>query len=234
MPFSPKIKLEVKKKADFSCCRCHKRGPQVHHIIPEKNGGRDVTDNAAPLCPTCHVDFGANPEKRKEIREMRDAWYEKVKIMYSTPKLYDPDLPEKVDTLLEHVQSGQEDLSDLKTTLLDVTSQMLDKMNPLNAASTATAIFDAGLPIKREPLEHFCHVYWDANHDMRCLVCKNLLKPSTMDATIFFCSICNEKHQLRSSNGTKVTEEEARNLLKENESQKVWEYWVKETEHKPT
>jgi len=224
MPFSQKIKDEVKKKAGFCCCRCHNIGAHVHHIIPQEYDGSDDIDNAAPLCPNCHTSFGPNPEKRTEIRKMRDWWYERVKKMYSTPKLYDPDLPEKVDTLLEHVQSGQKDLSELKTTLQEVTRQLLDNINPLNAASTATAIFDAGLPIKREPLEHFCHVYWDANHDMRCLVCKNLLKPSTMDATIFFCTICNEKHQLRSSNGTKVTEEEARNLPKENESQKVWEY----------
>lgn len=219
MPFSPKIKDEVKKKAGFHCCRCHNIGVQVHHIIPQEYGGSDDIDNAAPLCPNCHTSFGPNPDKRTEIRKMRDWWYERVKIMYSTPKSYDPDLTEKVDTLLGYVQSGQKDLSALKTTLEEVIKQSLDNLNPLNASSTATAIVDAGLSKKRESLAHFCHVYWDANYDMRCLVCRNLLKPSTMDATVFYCSICNEKHQLRSSDGTKVTEQEARTLLKKNKSQ---------------
>jgi hypothetical protein len=48
----------------------------VHHILPEASGGPDTEENAAPLCPSCHTDFGGNPEKRKTIREMRDFWYE--------------------------------------------------------------------------------------------------------------------------------------------------------------
>lgn len=39
-------------------------------------GGADIDDNAAPLCPSCHETYGANPQKRKFIREARDNWYE--------------------------------------------------------------------------------------------------------------------------------------------------------------
>ena len=35
-----------------------------------------IIDNAAPLCPSCHENYGANPTKRKFIREARDFWYE--------------------------------------------------------------------------------------------------------------------------------------------------------------
>jgi len=49
---------------------------EVHHIIPESEGGSDTEENAAPLCPSCHETYGANPQKRKFIREARDIWYE--------------------------------------------------------------------------------------------------------------------------------------------------------------
>lgn len=78
MPFSESVKLEVKKKAGFQCCRCREIGIDIHHIIPQANGGTDDINNAAPLCQNCHDRFGANPEKRKEIRQMRDWWYEVI------------------------------------------------------------------------------------------------------------------------------------------------------------
>lgn len=82
MAFPEPIKKEVRKKADHRCCRCHNFGIEVHHILTEKDGGADDIDNAAPLCPSCHADFGNNPEKQKMIREMRNDWYERVKEMY--------------------------------------------------------------------------------------------------------------------------------------------------------
>ncbi|VAX29211.1 hypothetical protein MNBD_IGNAVI01-328 [hydrothermal vent metagenome] len=78
MPFSEKTKLEVKEKADFRCCICHKLEVEIHHIIPQSEGGPDDIDNAAPLCPSCHETYGDNPKKRKFIRQARDAWYERV------------------------------------------------------------------------------------------------------------------------------------------------------------
>ena len=76
MAFSEALKAQVRGRARFRCCRCHEIGVEVHHIVPQAAGGSDEVDNAAPLCPSCHEKFGANPEKRKEIREMRDLWYE--------------------------------------------------------------------------------------------------------------------------------------------------------------
>ena len=82
MPFNEQIKKDVKKKAAFRCCRCHEIGIEIHHMIPQAEGGLDDIDNAAPLCPNCHTNFGANPEKRKELRQMRDWWYEVVSEKY--------------------------------------------------------------------------------------------------------------------------------------------------------
>lgn len=76
MPFSEAIKLTVKRKAHFACCLCRNVGIELHHIIPQSDGGPDTEDNAAPLCPSCHEAYGANPTKRKFIREARDFWYD--------------------------------------------------------------------------------------------------------------------------------------------------------------
>jgi hypothetical protein len=78
MRFTEKIRFEVMKKADFRCCRCHMLAVEVHHVVPKGKGGPDTFENAAPLCPTCHHWFGDNPTMRKQIRQMRDVWYERV------------------------------------------------------------------------------------------------------------------------------------------------------------
>ena len=77
MAFSEQLKSKIRRRADFRCCMCHKPDVHIHHIIPQAEGGEDTEDNAAPLCPSCHDTYGANPQKRKLIREMRDDWYEK-------------------------------------------------------------------------------------------------------------------------------------------------------------
>lgn len=81
MAFSEKVKNEVKKKAFFRCAVCQQAFVEVHHIIPQEEGGEDTLDNAAPLCASCHDLYGGNPGKRKQIRQMRDDWYERVAAM---------------------------------------------------------------------------------------------------------------------------------------------------------
>jgi hypothetical protein len=76
MAFSEAVKRAVRSKAHHSCCICKGVGVEVHHIIPQEEGGPDTEENAAPLCPSCHEIYGANKNKRKFIREVRDAWYE--------------------------------------------------------------------------------------------------------------------------------------------------------------
>ena len=67
MSFTEKVKLEVKQKSAFNCCRCGNIGVEVHHIIPESGGRSDDIDNAAPLCPNCHSYFGNNPDKLSRV-----------------------------------------------------------------------------------------------------------------------------------------------------------------------
>jgi len=78
MCFSETIKLNVQKRADFTCCWCNNRlnKIEVHHIIPQADDGPNTEDNAAPLCGSCHTLFGGNPELRKQIKARRDHWYE--------------------------------------------------------------------------------------------------------------------------------------------------------------
>jgi hypothetical protein len=76
MAFSESLKLKLKRRAHFRCCLCHELGIEIHHIIPQQDNGPDTEANAVPLCPTCHERYGANPTKRKFLREARDFWYQ--------------------------------------------------------------------------------------------------------------------------------------------------------------
>lgn len=97
MAFSEQLKLEVKKKSHFRCCLCEKKLPlEIHHIIPQAEGGPDEIDNAAPLCNNCHDAWGDNPIKRKWIRETRDHWYAVCAKRYAA----DEDIRGEIETLV--------------------------------------------------------------------------------------------------------------------------------------
>jgi hypothetical protein len=89
--FSETTKQRVKRRADFTCCWCEDRRQkvEVHHIIPQAEGGSDDEDNAAPLCSNCHTLYGGNPDLRKEIESRRNHWYEicarRLNLQYSWP-----------------------------------------------------------------------------------------------------------------------------------------------------
>lgn len=84
MGFPESLKVEIRKRANFQCCWCRRPSDsytvQIHHIIPKADGGENTEENAAPLCPNCHDAYGGNPQKRKQIRERRDDWFEKCDI----------------------------------------------------------------------------------------------------------------------------------------------------------
>jgi len=149
MGFSEKIKLEVKEKAAFKCCRCRNIGVDVHHIIPEKKGGANNFDNAAPLCQNCHDQFGDNPSKRKEIRQMRDWWYKKVQEIYSKQ-----DLSQfyEINLRLENIQKGQQkDLKELKEMLTNISNNTISEISPETASSTASSIVNNAMAVKLGP-----------------------------------------------------------------------------------
>src|SRR6266508_3020093 len=77
MPFPESVKIEAKQRANYRCVVCHQPWVEVHHIHPEAQGGPNTLDNAAPLCGSCHTLYGGNPDLRKQLREMRDWWWQR-------------------------------------------------------------------------------------------------------------------------------------------------------------
>jgi len=106
MAFNEQQKLVVKQRANFRCCLCPNLYVEVHHIIPEAEGGPNSEDNAAPLCPYCHETFGSNPTKRNYIKQARDSWYEICEKRYVS----DPERIDKMATQLKQAAT-KEDLN---------------------------------------------------------------------------------------------------------------------------
>lgn len=78
MAFSENLKKEVRMKSDGRCVICHRPFVDIHHIKPQKENGPDTIDNAVALCSYCHNIFGDNPTLRKQLKELRDLWYQTV------------------------------------------------------------------------------------------------------------------------------------------------------------
>jgi len=140
MAFSEQLKLRVKRRSAFRCCRCHEIGIEVHHIVPQGEGGPDTEDNAAPLCPNCHTWFGANPEKRKEIRQMREWWYEVCTTKYSG---INEEALKKLDDLIAEVrrqgaseEERQRALQQIQTALGQLVDESQKKNDDVGQAVT--------------------------------------------------------------------------------------------------
>ncbi len=86
MPFSNKIREDVLVKSQRHCCICHRftgTRIEVHHIVPESQGGPNTIDNAIALCFNCHAEAGHyNPQHPRglkyspsELTKHRDRWW---------------------------------------------------------------------------------------------------------------------------------------------------------------
>jgi hypothetical protein len=91
MPFSHSIRVRAMVDAARHCCLCHRHKGvhlEVHHIIPEAQGGPNTYENAIVLCFDCHADAGfynANHPRgtkitEQELRKARDEWYATARI----------------------------------------------------------------------------------------------------------------------------------------------------------
>jgi hypothetical protein len=85
MGFSKAIKSEILVLCARHCCVCHKPkglNIEVHHIVPQEQGGADALDNAIALCFDCHADaghyFAGHPKGVKlspdELQKHKAAW----------------------------------------------------------------------------------------------------------------------------------------------------------------
>ena len=125
MTFSERVKLKVKKKAMFQCCRCHSIGVDVHHIEYQREDGGDIFKNAAPLCPNCHRWFGDNPTKKTEIRQMRDNWYEVIERKFGPNSSGIVPEIEKMNNILIKQST---DLGEMKNSLKEISDKAIDSM----------------------------------------------------------------------------------------------------------
>ena len=118
MPFSASIREKARKKAHYRCVICHEPFVDVHHIKRESEGGPNTLENAAALCSGCHDTYGNNPDKRKQIKGMRDLWYDLCKSRYAQSDIASF---KKLDELYEMTKSVKEDhykiLEEIKATV---------------------------------------------------------------------------------------------------------------------
>jgi len=141
MAFLEITKLAIKRKAHFACCLCRGVGVEIHHIIPQADGGPDTEDNAAPLCPSCHETYGANPTKRKFIREARDFWFEICATRYAADA-------GRIDTIHQMLQ-----LLPTKTDMEQMISRVSATIDP-SAVTDVSEATDASAPseLLNEPI----------------------------------------------------------------------------------
>lgn len=131
MTFSEQLKLEVKKLSHFKCCICWTfEFVDVHHIIPQSDGGEDTIDNAAPLCTRCHDAYGGNPDKRKWITQKRDFWY-----TYCKEKLYNEDINElqKIHETIKEIKRDSSRKEEKISELYIMVQTLLDSQNTLSS-----------------------------------------------------------------------------------------------------
>lgn len=151
MAFNQTIVNQVKEEAAFRCCRCQSIGIEVHHIVSQKEHGPDSFDNAAPLCPNCHTWFGDNPLKRKEILQMRNWWYKRVKEIFA-PQIMDFSILNEINSKVEALNANQEKtLIDLKDTLKKVALDTIEQMTAGTARITASGIANATISPSPSP-----------------------------------------------------------------------------------
>jgi hypothetical protein len=180
MAFSDNVRQEVMRKSGFSCCLCHRASVsvEVHHIVPQADGGDDSIENAAPLCPGCHSDFGANPEKRRRIGQMRDWWYEQTQKVYSA-NIASPQQLADIRSLLQNVNAKQDsiltnqdkhhsDLESLKVQLKAIANNAIDSMTTVNSDVTTSAVLGTAVSsVVRFPL---------LDGEMVCDRCHNIIR----------------------------------------------------------
>lgn len=155
--FSEATKAQARRLAFFKCCYCHERpGDDVHHVLPKEEGGSAELDNAILLCVQCHADYGHRFEKRAQLRQARDHWYEIVERRYAPVALHQVEefnalrsdvhqmsnqLRFLTETIIGRFQAGSTGASDV----VNIASTMISSL-------TAPSRFMAGKDRSQTPL----------------------------------------------------------------------------------
>lgn len=144
MAFPESVKLEAKRLANFKCVVCQGAWVEVHHIEPQVEGGADTLDNAAPLCGSCHLKFGDNPRLRKQLREMRDHWWERCREQAERVAPIASKLAQLRD---DHRRGREEDRELLNEVKALVLGQLQETEQRLSSASTTSQVLEASSDI---------------------------------------------------------------------------------------
>jgi hypothetical protein len=130
MAFSDKLKLKVKQRAHFKGCIDQRPYVEVHHIVPQAEGGEDTEDNAAPLCPWCHELYGNDHTKRKFIKEARDHWYERCETKYN----FDA---RKLDEITQRLNQAatKDDMEEIKNAVAKINDLLVQVVSQPNQTS---------------------------------------------------------------------------------------------------
>ncbi len=175
MAFNEQQKLAVRRRAHFMCCLCHSPYVEVHHIIPEAEGGPNSEDNAAPLCPYCHETFGSNPTKRKYIKQGRNNWYEICEKRYSS----DPERLDEIATQLKQAATKK----DLNNAVNNIAALFRDivanpRTSPIEATeelSNVTA--NMSVALIRGHRCYRCGYNWELKSKVSPMVCPRCISP---------------------------------------------------------
>jgi hypothetical protein len=153
MDFPESVKLEAKRRAHYHCVICKQSiFLEVHHILPQEEGGAAELDNAAPLCPTCHDLYGSNPGKRKFVREARDFWWEYCATRSAPPN--NAAMLERLDKLqteLVSMREGQERYGEVLAEIKGlVADQFQSAAAAVSSASTVSGVLQASSSLAGE------------------------------------------------------------------------------------
>lgn len=159
MVFSENIKKEVREKSAFQCCICQSVIPDVHHIIPQEEGGSDTIDNAAPLCPNCHRQLGNNPDHRKVIIQARDWWYKVCEKRFSNDS-ETFEMIREIHKMLQNVQLTNTELDDLKKILKDMNDKNIDNLTDKTKFVTASKVVKASTCSQEEFDDDFTYCFF--------------------------------------------------------------------------
>lgn len=161
MGFPMSVKEEALVKAARHCCVCRRYkgiNLEVHHIVPESEGGDNSFENAIPLCFDCHSAAGhyspdhpkGNKLTRSELRKHRDEWYAAVEegnisLPSKSPRLQARYLVCKSGSALEEIVQGDFGSIPVDSPIL-VRNTVFDCLRDLALRDNPTVLDGAGVP----------------------------------------------------------------------------------------
>jgi len=185
MPFLPTLKQKVREKANHRCCICHEVFVDVHHIKPESENGPNNEENAAPLCAGCHDKYGNNPDKRKQIIEMRDEWYKQCERTRNAADNVSQELKQTLGDSIKNILEGLnntnfDDPIKLKTEIAHLRTKLTYMESSLSSLLT-----DLNRLHQEQIMEDIWKLWPDGSSNPVDLEARNILNKATNNTYIF-------------------------------------------------